>query len=241
LKNINQHTALIVFALSAKATAVSKKLVSSSRINNSKTTNYLHQKTLAIAKNSGIPFFVIDENQQKGDLFGQKLSFSFQTVFDLGFDYVIAIGNDCPALTSEDILKTVTLLHKNQAVLGPDKRDGAYLIGLNRDQFHFDSFAQLPWQTKDTFSSLQLYLCNPELLKVKNDFNKVSDIQDILKEALSKNFRYLLLSIIGYFQLFVFKIVDQDYKHFFSQTGFLRGPPRCVPPLLALWPTNHCG
>jgi len=228
LKNSNQHTALLLFAQSAKATAVSKKLVANSKTRNFQASDFLQKKAKLIAQKSDLPYFIIEEYQQQGYTFGEKLSFAFQTIFDLGFDNVIAIGNDCPALTSIDIQNAAIGIAKDVAVIGPDKRKGAYLIGLHRDQFECNSFAQLPWQSKDTLSSLQQYVGRYSMLDVKYDFNQASDFKFILKDELPKNIRFLLSFITGYFLLFVFKLIDSLYKNFLSLTQFLRGPPLFV-------------
>lgn len=67
-------------------------------------TKNLHAASLLINKaessiqKSGIPVYHFHEQNQKGDTFGERIANAYQEVFDMGYEQVISVGNDCPDL-----------------------------------------------------------------------------------------------------------------------------------------------
>lgn len=143
-----------------------------------------------------MPCYLIE--RQEGDTFGDRLANAFHEVFDLGHQHVIAIGNDCVELTAQDLKQAAQLVKQNKSVLGPDQRNGAYLIGLSRNQFDASLLANLPWQTKYTFQSLVAYLGAPDVLEAKKDLNNSFDLRELIRNSSRriKQTIYLLLSPI---------------------------------------------
>ena len=80
--------------------------------------------------------------QGKGDL-GARLSRAFAAAFRGGNDQVLAIGADCPALTTEILENGFKLLEVNDVVLGPAIDGGYYLIGMRG--YWPELFSQIAW------------------------------------------------------------------------------------------------
>ena len=131
----------------------------------------LNQRVQTISKQSKLPTFVIAGKEQVGETFGQRLSNAVQSVFDLGFTNVIALGNDCLQLKPHTIRKAVQTLNRGQSVIGPTPDGGVYLLGIRRDDFNAETFAQLPWQTEKVFAALQDYFIQKQLLSHHSDLN----------------------------------------------------------------------
>ena len=69
--------------------------------------------------------------QGKGDL-GDRLVRAFQSAFEQGAESAIAIGIDCPGITSPLLHTALRELHTHDLVLGPATDGGYYLIGLSK-------------------------------------------------------------------------------------------------------------
>lgn len=166
---------------------------------NTAAVKWLRNRTIEIVKSTELPSFLIED--QEGDTFGQRLANAFQHVFDQGYQQVIAIGNDCAELSESDLIKAAKLVNEGKAVLGPDLRNGAYLIGLDRAQFNAGQMAQLPWRSQNTFKSLVEYLGTCRILETKQDLNNLQDLQRFVRLAtkkIRKTFRLLLKGIISW-------------------------------------------
>lgn len=139
------------------------------------------EKTLSA---TGLPVFHFHEGNQKGRTFGDRMANAYQEVFDLGYQSVIAVGNDSLDINNVDWIKLENQLSAGKAVLGSTVRGGAYLIGFTKAHFDKEQFAQLPWQSRKLFKSLEgMFSENNDvvLLKQSRDINTFLDIKAILK------------------------------------------------------------
>lgn len=138
--------------------------------------------TRQVAHRSGFPVFEISERQQRGTTFGQRFADAFRQIFERGYRRVIAIGNDCPGLTANDLRAAAQKLDSSRAVFGPAADGGAYLVALRSDAFAQTDFATLEWQTERTLSALKTYAeddCG--LLPEKTDVDSAADLQRLLR------------------------------------------------------------
>jgi glycosyltransferase A (GT-A) superfamily protein (DUF2064 family) len=147
-------TALLFFTRSASAEARVKALLPQ-RNRAQQLAGIMNSRTITLAKATALPLFVVDEKSQTGANFGSRLHAAFAQVFSEGFDKVIAIGNDCPALTVDLIRYAQDRLESADMVLGPSVDGGVYLLGLNKNCFYNLDFNALPWQTEALFTRLQ--------------------------------------------------------------------------------------
>src|SRR5205085_5355768 len=72
---------------------------------------------------------------QRGDGFGERLTFAAEDLFQCGFASVCLIDSDSPTVLSDVYKKAVEWLSKpaDCVVLGPSDDGGYYLIGLKRN------------------------------------------------------------------------------------------------------------
>ena len=80
--------------------------------------------------------------QGPGDL-GEKMHRAFADSFHQGYQQVITIGADCPALATKTLATAFNKLAEHDLVLGPATDGGYYLIGLSLLSPRL--FADLPW------------------------------------------------------------------------------------------------
>jgi uncharacterized protein len=70
--------------------------------------------------------------QKKGKDLGEKMMDAFAKAFNTGYSSVCIIGTDCYELSSEIIDQAFQQLKTHDAVIGPAKDGGYYLLGMNK-------------------------------------------------------------------------------------------------------------
>ena len=85
---------------------------------------------------------------QRGDGFGERLTFAAEDLFKCGFSSVCLIDSDSPTVSGEIYAKATELLSQADdcLVLGPSDDGGYYLIGLNQNRPQL--FQQIDWSTE---------------------------------------------------------------------------------------------
>jgi rSAM/selenodomain-associated transferase 1 len=107
---------------------------------------------LACAPSSTLVFFKIMEERQavrlidqEGDKLGERMSRTFETMFQRGYRHVIIVGTDVPSLPLDYYKQALAELDTHDMVLGPALDGGYYLIGLNKPAPAI--FENIPWST----------------------------------------------------------------------------------------------
>ena len=193
----------------------------------------LHQafynKTINIAKETKLPFIVIDELQQQGNNFGEKFCNAVEYCFGRGYSNLITIGSDCATLSAKNILKANAQLKNNANAIGPDNHGGFYLLALQKKYYQRNVFLNFNWCSNQLFKNIAAYLTDNLqascfIACIKQDVNNANNLNAFLKHALPDNF-IKLLSVLyksiynGYY------FVSISLQHYFYQNFALRGPP----------------
>lgn len=101
--------------------------------------------------------FGFSVHEQLGDDLGQRMEHAFASGFGDGHGPVLIIGTDCPGMSSRLIKSALDALRTYDAVLGPARDGGYYLLGLNAPLN--DVFRKKAWSTdavaKDTLRDLE--------------------------------------------------------------------------------------
>lgn len=121
---------------------------------------------------------VYDKFLQSGITLGEKMKNAFHQVFEKGYSGVLVIGSDCLELSSAMMEDAFTALNDHQAVIGPAKDGGYYLLGLTK--MIPGVFENKNWSTAtvcaDTIADFEKaglsYVCLPML----NDVDTVEDV-----------------------------------------------------------------
>jgi hypothetical protein len=115
--------------------------------------------------------------QAEGDL-GERMRGAFDAAFAAGFRRVVVIGSDLPELSPELLRRAFALLDGREAVLGPARDGGYYLLGLRRpvpDVFH-----GIAWSTAEvlgaTVARLRATGIEPALLETLADLDEAADL-----------------------------------------------------------------
>lgn len=175
------NTALLVFSLSSKKEQERKNLsFFSNQDKNSKIYDLLISRTREVAMKSGIDVLWFDESVQRGKGFSERLTNAFSDAFEMGYENVISIGNDCPDLSVNDLINASYQVQEKGIVLGPATDGGVYLIGINNALFNPSGFKELPWLKTNLFATIQQKLKDHNIgfycLETHSDIDSKKDI-----------------------------------------------------------------
>ena len=186
---------------------------------------YLNKRIVSLAVKSGLPYFIYNEDNQKGANFGTRLGNAVADVFKSGFDQVVILGNDCPEMKSEHLQSAAAQLQNSNLVLGPDLSGGAYLIGISREIFDKEVFSTLQWQTKHLLADLK-NIATAGLLPTLADIKNNSTIQIIIERlSFGAAIRNLLLGLLQTFKRVTFPVSAAHKSDYAIGCATMRGPP----------------
>lgn len=233
---MQQHstsTAILIFVRTELEEVRSKKGYSGAGFQNDlELTRFLNRQVISVARASRLPTFIISGKDQVGKNFGERFSNALQSIFKVGYQHVIALGNDCLALTSDHLRQACQKLQSCPLVIGPASDGGAYLIGINRKIFHSSLFQDLPWQSDTLLSdlknmALQLNASYEELSEEK-DIDSLKNLREIIRETGFRSLPRALFLIIGYFISQELDLVSSHVSSYFSICLSQRAPPAFI-------------
>lgn len=203
LNGSDHKTAILIFAQSAKQEECNKQIYKGSQL-----FEELNDHILVEVEKTGLPFFHISEELQKGKSFGERFTNAIQLVYDNGFDKVITVGNDSPQLKSKHLLLAAKALSEGKSVIGPSMDGGFYLLGLAKKNFKKDDFVGFSWQKQSLLKEIKSYLdhWNAQIIKLAylRDIDSVRDIKLFLDNSLqsvSKKLQKLITVIFDRVQI----------------------------------------
>lgn len=220
-----QSVAILIFAREASKESSLKFLAPKNQLANKQilqNLNILTQKKTTATK---IPVFVSNELglESKGG-FGQNFSEAISNVFSKGFEKVICIGNDCPALQKQHLISAAEALTKADTVIGPDFRGGTYLIGLTKRAFNVDSFQNLPWQSSELLEGLVMSFSG-KYIHFIDQLPDINSFKDLVFYPTTRHIVSFLLKFINKFQFVQFSWVYSLKSEVYLFHRSFRGPP----------------
>lgn len=78
------------------------------------------------------PNSAFQKKVQTGNDLGEKMQNAFATEFNNGYEKIVIIGTDCFELTTEIIQQGFDSIQRYDAVIGPAKDGGYYLLGMKK-------------------------------------------------------------------------------------------------------------
>ena len=120
---------------------------------------------------------IFNKKLQQGNDLGERMENAFTELFELGYEKVIIIGSDLLDLSSDDVNEAFDFLNENDAVIGPAKDGGYYLLGMKN--MHSKVFKHKKWGTsivlENTLSDLKDSTIS--MLKELNDIDTFEDMK----------------------------------------------------------------
>jgi len=109
---------------------------------------------------------------------------SITDLFASGYERVILIGSDIPDLPASVIDDAFQAIGYSDAVIGPARDGGYYLIGFQRGGFCKEAFDDIAWGTetvfRDTAAILKRSGISMHVLPCWQDVDTVEDLIDLL-------------------------------------------------------------
>lgn len=228
MKKLFCDTAILLFTRDAHAESTAKKFHSDKHKNRS-VSSLLISHSIDVSEQSGLDLIVIDQYAQRGNNFADRLCNAFQDVFLKGYANVIAIGNDTPSLTVNDILNAAGRLDQKEFVLGPSSDGGIYLLGITKQHFDRLDFSAVSWgsakvchELKQVFSRINdapLFF-----LEEKDDIDNSEDLTLVFSSCHNSKIIRILKRILDTFE--VFPEIIQRFSPGRIQFSFgLKAPP----------------
>lgn len=225
---MKKTSAILLFSRTAEAEAEAKPLALGKRSAQSVAV-FLVNHVKKLASKTDLPVFFFSEKQQRGTTFGERFANAFEDVFNLGFQNVIAIGNDCLTVSMDDILKASEALKTAPSVLGGTIDGGAYLIGFQKIVFQKNAFQDIQWQTNSVFNELIEFVQNQNVdinfLSEKADIDHVSDWKKALKTISFATKKILTRLLYFFLPMPLIKAVLPINFAFLSGAKAQRAPP----------------
>ncbi len=170
---------------------------------------------------------------QRGSNFKDRLTAALIDAFELGYDEVVAIGNDCVDLTPADLEAAFGLLQRYEMALGSAADGGVYLIAARRETLAKlkTAFATCRWQTSHVQEDLLLETARlgvrTVLLEVRSDLDTIEDLVRAARahralRALCRLAQKILSAALPH--LLLLHIAFPVSRHFIRQYG-QRPPP----------------
>lgn len=229
---MSTSTAILIFTQEASKEATRKMLTPSknqgvNRLVFDKLNHFVERTvTEAASKTNNLQVFHSKQLIKASNRsFGQQLSAAIQVVFERGFEKVICIGNDCPALNKNRILEATEKLQVVDTVVGPDNRGGVYLLGISSKSFKPDVFENLAWQSEKMLESFIEQYANETVLLLE----ALSDIHTFHELQIYTASRSFITFLIQLIEQAIAKI--QHFCCFFVENGSIRSLSLRAPPL----------
>lgn len=198
----------------------------------------LTTSTIQKVKKTGIPYIVHTEARQHGHTFGTRFGNSIKSVFSLGYDGLIVVGNDTPHLTEVQLKTAYKNLLDDKTTIGPSADGGFYLLGISKTAFQEigdsstskNAFLNLPWNKDTLYSSLVALIasCNRKITSLKNliDIDTIADGIEILgKEESLDDIIFILLRDIVYNVYLKATFSEVPYVFSKPNTSYNKGSP----------------
>jgi rSAM/selenodomain-associated transferase 1 len=127
-------------------------------------------------------------SQGGGDI-GERMHRAFLAAFGQGIKKAILFGADIPELTAHTLTRAALLLDQHDAVIGPARDGGYYLIAMRRPLPSV--FEAIPWSTSGvleaTVRELKRLRLSFALIETLRDVDRPDDLTGITLEALSRD------------------------------------------------------
>ncbi|NKB38997.1 MAG: DUF2064 domain-containing protein [Gammaproteobacteria bacterium] len=153
-------------------TLLAKTLATACSSNISRVQLYCSPDTSHIELQNYSKTYELQLKTQTGKSLGEKMNHALEQGL-CEFDYALVLGCDCPWLSIDDLNTAYRGLEQgSDAVLGPAKDGGYYLLGLTSPQP--DLFNSMQWET-----SLVLKETRLRMRKARLDWFELNEYQDV--------------------------------------------------------------
>lgn len=130
---------------------------------------------------------------QSGENLGERMKNAFLHAFGDNFRRVIIIGSDSPDLPVNFLVQAIHALESHNAVIGPSRDGGYYLIGFPQSHFLQEAFENISWGGdtvfRQTVDILNRHLCSIYILPQWYDVDTLADLNGLMVRSRNTDFR----------------------------------------------------
>jgi hypothetical protein len=177
-----KRSAILYFAYRPEKEAIRKPLMPEFGHDvNVKLYRLMQSQVSDVMAPTGLPVFHIDDTEQVGESFGERLCNAAETIFKKGFDQLIILGNDAYGLKTDHVMKALENVKAGKTCLMPSNQGGALVIGMSKKHYRRALWLELPWCTPKLFH--ELFDCLPQcgiLGEAMLELNTATDIHEML-------------------------------------------------------------
>lgn len=120
-----------------------------------------------------------DQFVQNGNDLGERMYNAFKYAFSQGYKCVVIIGSDCLELKEHILSEAFDILKDNEAVIGPAKDGGYYLLGMRK--LYRELFINKQWSKenvlRDTLLDIAKLNISMKLLPLLSDIDEEKDLK----------------------------------------------------------------
>ena len=117
---------------------------------------------------------------QEGADLGERMANAFRAIFAAGAERAVLIGSDIPDLPASVLTDASNALESSDAVVGPARDGGYYLIGFRKDRFLPEIFRGITWSRPDVFDrTRRIFQRSGTSLHVLSPWQDVDTIDDL--------------------------------------------------------------
>lgn len=118
---------------------------------------------------------------QRGQDFGERLQNAINDVIKWENGGLLIIGSDCPLLTSDSLQLAAMLIANGSLVIGPDNKDGFYLLGIPSGKNAIDCSSWFSGAHNQVDALVSYFGDMPfTLLPELCDFDELSDLRQCI-------------------------------------------------------------
>ena len=129
---------------------------------------------------------------QEGADLGERMELAFRRAFAEGHARVVLIGSDIPDLPLSVVSEAFLALDGNDAVIGPARDGGYYLVGFRDNTFLPGIFRGISWSTgtvlADTLAVFEREGRKVHRLSLWRDVDTIDDLKDLMVRSRKSNF-----------------------------------------------------
>jgi rSAM/selenodomain-associated transferase 1 len=118
---------------------------------------------------------------QQGNDLGERMNNAFAAGFESQYNSICIIGTDCHELTQDILKQAFDALESSDAVIGPARDGGYYLLGMNKP--YTQVFQNKDWSTETVFKETIRDFDSLGLKYAKLQMLRDIDIEDDLPEG----------------------------------------------------------
>ncbi|MFC5285116.1 DUF2064 domain-containing protein [Pedobacter alpinus] len=207
----------------------SEKFFSKNRKKQNAVQKFLFEKTLKEIQQSGLAY-VISDGKTYGETFGNRINGAVTTIYQLGYQNVIIIGDDTPNLSAVNLLASKNNFENNILTIGPSADGGSYLISLDKESYQNGALENLDWQSNvfnnQLIENLQKLNKTYQLLPKFVDLNSQISINNFLAQTSNSSFYKILASIFSEIESCITEELISEEHPILNSAD--RGPPQFV-------------